>query len=1034
MKAAQTLRRWLPALAVHRPVTVVMAFLALLVMGAIAYARIPLQMMPSGFDYPFLWVWAPNPGGTPMETEASVVLPVEEQLATVPGIKSLSSSASESSASFSLEFHQSTDLDEAYNAVVDRMERVMPELPDSVQDYGVYRYDPSDEPVLWVGATLPAELADANEVLTEVVQRRLERINGVGKVELWGDAQRLVYVDFDRDALFAHGINLGTLIQRMASDNFQMASGRLLDRGSVRYVRSLARYTDLDEIKRYPVQEGIVLEDIAEVTYRLALSADINRLDGEPGVGLGIYKESSANTVEVCRAVREALPELEAHPKLQGVTFHTFFDQGDLIEDSVNNLLTAALQGGVFAVIILFIFLRDLRLTLLIASCMPVSLLLSITMLYYTGSTLNLLSLMGLMIAVGMVVDNAIVVVETIYRRRRDGAGRASAAIEGTGEVNLAITLSTLTTMVVFLPLILMSEDAMFSFFMGALGFPVVFALAASLLVALVFTPLTTVWLPASRDRGEPGWVIWLTARYERAIRWVLTRRFDAFLSFVALLVLTAVIPMKSVGCTDQAEGNLGDFVIRFEVPNNFTYSEREDFIAEVEGLVDRHRDDWGVSVTRSRLRSTSTSGFVQVYLDEGVDAERRDEVLEQVKRELPEYPGVRAWIGWSSGQGQNENQLSLFLRGEDTETLLVISQEVRRRLGEAEGVMSVENAIEREGSDELRLIVDREAAARYGISAQSVGRTLAFAMRGTRLPDYHDGDREVEVWARFALEDRKDLDTLLDFEMWSPLNNASVPLRALVEPVAAKGFESINRRDRKTTLPITVNLEPELTLEQAGQAVEGALADLELPRGYTWSQGQRFDAQLENDDARNKALILSLTFVFLLMGVLFESFVLPLSIITTVPMALVGVYWTLWATDTPLDMMGGVGLVVLIGVVVNNGIVLVDLVTQLRSEGMERTEALIQAGTRRLRPILMTALTTLFGLLPMAVGSSNFVGIPYAPLGRVVGGGLAAATVLTLFFVPFLYSLIDDARDGAWRIVAYATRRGPSAQPNAGK
>ncbi len=1032
------MRRWLPELAVRRPVTISMAFVALMVLGAIAYFRIPLQMMPSGFDYPFLWVWVPNPGGTPVDTEASVVLPIEEQLATVPGIKTLSSTASESSASFSLEFHQSVDLDAAYNAVVDRIERTLPELPDSVRDYGVYRYDPSDEPVLWVGVSLPGEAEDAYRLMTEVVQRRLERIDGVGKIEVWGADERLVYVDFDRDALFAHAVDLGELIGRMAGDNFQMASGRLLDRGSVRYVRSLARYDDLEQIRRYPVREGVVLEDIAEVSYRLARSTDINRLDGQDGVGFGVYKESSANTVDVCAAVRAALPELEASPQLSGPGgerpgFHTFFDQGELIEGSVENLLTAALQGGIFAVIILFVFLRDLRLTVLIASCIPISLLLSVTALYYTGSSLNLLSLMGLMIAVGMVVDNAIVVVETIYSRRRAGAGRAGAAIEGTAEVNLAITLSTLTTMVVFLPLILMSKDAMFSFFMGALGFPVVYALAASLLVALVFTPLVTVWLPGGAERGDPRWIAWLTARYERAIRWVLTRRFDTFVGVLLMVILTAAVPFRGVLETDQAEGNLGDFTIRFEVPSSYTHGERVALIERIEGLVDAHREDWGVRVVRSRLSGSATTGYVRVYLEEGVAPDLRDRVLEEVSTELPESPGVRTWLGWSSDSGGDKNVIRLFLRGEDTETLLGIADEVRRRLRSAEGVLSAENAIERDGSDELRLVVDRAAAARYGISAQSVGRTLSFAMRGTRLPDFHDGDREVAIWARFAYEDREDLDTLLDFEMFSPILRASVPLRALVRPEAGRGFDSIQRRNRKTTLGITVNLEPDVTLDQAMLSIEGQLDGLELPRGYSWSRGMRYDAQIENDDAQSKALWLSVIFVFLLMGVLFESFILPLSVIAAVPMALVGVYWTLYLTGTPMDLMGGVGLVVLIGVVVNNGIVLIDLVTQLRGEGMDRTEALIAAGNRRLRPILMTALTTLFGLLPMALGSSSFVGIPYAPLGRVVGGGLAAATVLTLFFVPFLYSLLDDLRAGASRLVAYALRQQPVADPRGG-
>ena len=1018
------MRHWLPAFAVRRPVTVGMTFLALMVLGAIAFARIPLQMMPQGFDYPFLWVWVPHDGASPVETERQVIRPLEERIATVAGIKQMRTRSSEDYGWLSLEFHQSADLDTAYNDVIDAMERTMPELPPEVRNYGVYRYDPDDEPIVWVGMTIPEYLEDQQDLVEQIVGGQMERVPGVGKVEVWGGLQRAVFVDFDRERLFSHGIDLGQLIGELSSDNFQLSSGKLEDRGSVRFVRSLARFEDLDQIKRYPVRDTLVLEDIADISYRADEDLDINRLDGLSGMGMAIYKESSANTVQVSQGVQETLGELGKDPRLYQVGFHTFFDQGEIIQDSIDTLLESALWGGLFAVIVLFVFLKNVRLTLLIASAMPLSILLSITMLWVTGSTLNLLSLMGLMIAVGMVVDNAVVVVETIYRRRRMGVGKAVAAIEGTGEVNLAITLSTMTTMVVFLPLILMSGDEMFSFFMGALGFPVVFALAASLFVALILTPLATLWVPGGQEDAPVRWLEWLEKKYQRALGWMLSRRFDSFLGLVAVVFLTVVVPFESVSCTDSVEGNLDDFVIRFEVPPEYRMSERRELIEEVEAMVDERREKWGVRVHRSQLSYGSDWGRIYVYLDPDAVEIEREKVLDEARRNLPDMPGVNFYIGWGRGGDPREgNTMELELWGDDSETLALLAEDVLERLRTTDGVLSATTEIDEEGSEELRLHVDRDASARYGVSSQSIGRTLAFAMRGSRLADYREGEHDVEVWARFGLEDRQDLDTLLDFEMWGQQINAPVPLRALVQPEVSRGYDSIYRKNRKTNLDITVNLEEGLDLEQSGAVIDQALGDMQLPRGYSFSQGRRFDEQAANEAAQAKALLLSITFVFLLMGVLFESFLLPMSIITTIPMALLGVYWTLWATGTPLDTMGGVGLVVLVGVVVNNGIVLVDLVTQLRREGHTRTEALVEAGGRRMRPILMTALTTLFGLLPMAMGSSSFIGIPYAPLGRVVGGGLAAATLLTLFFVPFMYTLLDDLRSTSARVLAYATR-----------
>ena len=1019
------MRRWLPALAVRRPVTVLMGFLALLVTGVIALVDIPLQMMPSGFDPPYMWVWVPYADSTPADTDTKVVAPLQEHLSTVPGLKEIESRARSGSAGFGLEFHQSVDLDEAYNSVVDRMERAMPDLPDEVDRYGIWRFDPDDEPIIWAGAAIPDEVEDPHHIMANVVQPRLERVPGVAKIELWGVDEKVVWIDFDRDALFSHGVSLYALMGTLGSDNFQLASGRLSDRGQVRYVRSLARYEDLDDLARTPVGDGVVLEDVATIHYRVEPSASIWHLDGKEAAGLGVSKESSANTVATSKAVREAFDELEADSRLQGIQFETFFDQGDLIEDSIYNLSKTAIQGGIFAVIILFVFLREIRMTLLIAASIPMSLVITVTVLYFSGGSLNLLSLMGLMIAVGMVVDNAIVVVETIYKRRQTGVSAEEAAIAGTAEVNLAITLSTLTTMVVFLPLILMSGDAMFSFFMGSLGFPVVFALAASLLVALVFTPLSTVYLKDTAVKADPAWITWLSVRYRRSLRWVLSNRFDTFLVILGMTIITVIFPFDAVGCTDQDGGGLDDFELRVEVSPTFGYYERLEAVEEIEETLEAHQEEWQIRLYRTWMRSTNNRGTVWIYLGDGVDAERKEEIRSEVLAALPERPGVTVTSGRGGSSGHGANKVELFLEGEDPAVLLALSDEVLRRSRAAPGVLNAELGLEEDGSDEIRLQVDREGVARHGLSASTVGQTLAFAMRGNQLPDFREQDREVTVYARFQVEDRRDLETLLDFPVWSQTSQSAVPLRALTDAEVGKGFGTIYRNQRKTRLPVSIEFEKDVEIMQAHGRLGAAMEGLELPRGYGWTTGGRMDDQMENDQARNLALLLSVTFVFIIMGVLFESTILPMAIITTIPMALVGVYWTLYLTGTPLDVMGGVGLVILVGVVVNNGIVLIDLVTQLRRSGMDRTEALLSSGERRLRPILMTAMTTICGLLPMAIGSSTFIGIPYAPLGRVVAGGIAAATVLTLFFVPFLYATLDDLKAFAARGVGYAANRG---------
>lgn len=1025
--------RWLPWLSVHRPVTVAMLFVALCVLGLIAWVRIPLEMMPGSFELNQMWVWVPYRDSTPQENETTLVRPIEEQLATVEGLKGLSSEASSGSASFELEFYRSIGMDSAYNAVADRMERALAELPDDVDRYWIYRWNPSDEPIIWAGIKIPEAVEDPYHLANEVIARRLERVPGVGRVEVWGVDPKRVFIDFRLPAIQQYGLNLGDVIRKLGGDNFQLASGRIVDRGQVRYVRSLARYEDLDTLRRYPIQPGVTLQDIADISYRLDPSASIAHIDGDDGAALAINKESGANTVATARAVQQAMAELEADPRMQGSRIFSFFDQGELISGSVDSLLMTALTGGLCAVVVLYAFLRQWRMTLLIAACIPFTLLLTVTILYLKGGSLNLLSLMGLMLAVGMVVDNAIVVVEAVYARRQVGEDSKHAAVEGASEVGLAITLSTLTTMVVFLPVILMSEDANFSFFMGELGFPVVFALGTSLVVALLFTPLTTTLVRGKRDaRGheqvseEPRWVTWLTERYHRALRRVLTHRTDTLVGIVAITALTFILPVKQVGCSEEAEGNINDFVVRYQVPADLGYYERLEIVETYEEWIESHREDWGVRVTRSRLSSTSTTGRTYVYLEEEPPEGTlpRDEVLDAAREDLPQLAGVQASIGWQEG-GDGENRtLRLVMRGEETATLASLGEEVARRVRAVEGVLGVQAGLEEEGGRQVQLVVDRDASSRAGVSAQSIGQTVGFALRGTPLPEYHDGGKEVDVYARFRLEDRQDVDRLLDFPMWSMSTQAIVPLRALVHPDVAPGLGTIRREDRTTAWPITIDLDQGVDTATALARVQAALADLDLPRGYSVDMGQTMGMQMENDQARNLALLLSIVFVFLIMGVLFESFLLPLSIITTIPMALFGVYWTLYLTGTPLDVMGGVGLVILIGVVVNNGIVLIDVVTRLRAEGHERTDALVEAGRRRLRPILMTALTTIFGVLPMALGTDTFIGIPYAPMGKVVGGGMVAGTFLTLFFVPYLYTVLDDMRDSGSRWLAWVLHR----------
>ena len=991
----------------RRPVAVGMLTLSSLVLGVIAFFQIPVQLMPTGYDFPYLWLWIPYEHSSPQEMERAVVRPVEDALETLPGLRSLESSAGTEEAEFELEFDQSVDMDEAYSAVVDRLDRAMPDLPEDIERYFVYRYNPADEPIMWAAVAAPPELADPGRLMEQHVLRALERVPGVARVEHHGAAAVRLWVDFDKDRVREHGVNLYEVVSRLSRDNQSVAAGKIEEDGRIVFIRSVGTWDDADAVRSLPIAPGIVLGDIADIELARPAPTSIHRVNGGDAASIDIYKESDANTVLVCEGLQAAFDELGRNPQLQGFTFHRFFDQGALIQDSLNNLWEAAWQGGALAILVLIFFLRKFRITLVIGLAIPLSFLLVLAAMYVRGETLNLLSLMGLMLSVGNAVDNSIVVVESIMARRELGDSPRTAAIRGTAEVGLAITLSTLTNVVVFLPVVLMSDDARFSFMMGALAMPVVWCSFASLAVAVVVVPLLMVLFGAAEPTVSGRISDWVARQYARLLDATLRRRPAAVVA-IFLIFGSIAWPMGHLQETDEIQGGIVDFNISMQFPRNFTLAEIDAALRKMEEAVTAKKEAWGIRSIRARRWGGSERGRVMAFLGpREADMPDREQILKELPKILPEIPGVESWVGWRRGEGAG-NSVDIALFGDDSETLEELGEEVVSRLKGLPGVVGVEAEVGEDGADELHVRIDRERAARLGLSTEVLARSVAFGFRGTSLRPLRDGGDEIPVQAGFRLEDRHHVRELLDFEVAGTMG--SVPLGAVANTKFDRGFGRIGRTDRKTTLQVRIDLSGK-DLGAVKTQIGTALADLALPRGYSWTPGDRFERMEEQDRARQFALLMSVAYVFLLMGMLFESFWLPLAVLLSIPFAFLGVYWALYLTGTPFEVMSGIGLVVLVGVVVNNAIVLVDRIQQNRDAGQPRHEAIVNAGRERLRPILMTASTTIVGLLPMALGDAAVVGIPYDPMGKSLMGGMIASTALTLVVVPLFYSFFDDLR-----------------------
>ena len=1025
----------LPRLSVSRPVTVLMVLLCTLVVGAIAYSRISLQLLPEGLEGTWLSISASYGAlADPLEVETQLTRPIEEMLRTVPGLNEIRSRTNRNNVWISLNFSQKADMKVSYAAVRDRLERVRPQLPKTVRQIYIYRYSENDIPVIYFAYTTPPGLEDPYHLAEARIKRYLERVDGVANVDFWGPREKRIYIDLDRQRVQSLKVDLYKLTERMQRDNFALSSGYLEEGGTRHLVRSVARYGSLEEILDQPLGAlGLKLRDIAAVNYRTDSELFTLRTDGQPSTQMEVVKESMANTVDVSRKVIRALTkELPAQPGLEWLDVKVFFDQGRHILEAVGNIQQTCLWGGLFAVLILLYFLRSMRMTSIITLAIPLSLLFTVIVLYFLDWSINLITMMGIMISVGMVVDNSIVVVENIFRLRQEGLTPDQAAISGASEVSLAITMSTLTTVVVFVPLILMDSDRGFTFYMIRIGVPVIVALLASLVVALYFIPLGTVKLSPKKQNPEYGFLRWLGRSYQRSLLWTLNHRLDATLILI-LLLASMNYPMNHMKQENWQEREREELYLSFDLPNYLSWERSQSIFNEFEDFLNKRKARYGFQ--NLTLRHWRTWGQIDLFMPQEkqqwyeiayrnfrkfighpVDKSMTyTDIIHELADSLPKFPDVYNRVNWRSNS-ESDPSMDLELYGDDTPTLIELAREVKRRLQRIEGLTGVEINLDY-GDDEMQVKVDRDLSRRYGLDARRVASTLAYSGSEVRLNEFRSSDKEIQMLLRFSDTDSSSLQKLRCTPIYTSSGTA-VPLGTLAGFTVSKGQSQIWRENGKTKLDVRALSKNKDTKEVFAQ-VDKALEGFELPEGYSWDKGDRYRDQQQQDRARNFSIILGVTFVFLLMGLLFESFILPLCVIVAVPFSFLGSFWLMYLTGTPMEIMSVIGLIIMIGVVVNNAIVLIDTVKLYRERGLDRVTAILQAGAHRLRPILMTAATTIAGLLPMAVGGARMLDLSYAPMGRTMIGGLVTSTLMTLVAVPLLYTFFDDLRVFSRRVSA---------------
>ena len=986
-----------------RPVGVLVAAVAVVVMGVLSFLNIPLQLLPEGFESRHLSVRARLRDSSPPEAERHVAIPLEEALGSVSGIESLSTRCNRDSVRISVELKSDADPASVERDVRDRVQRVEPDLPDDVDRVNVRRHGDSDRPVMFYACVAAIDRLELSDFAEDMMLPKIESIDGVARAGAWGLLKRSVRIWLDQEEVARRGLDLRELLRRLRGDNLSADLGDVKEGDRTAYVRATMDFDSLQEIEDFPVVEGLRLGDIARIEVVPSIDQGWSRYNGNAVIVGTVYKMAGANTVDTCRRVREQFLEVQRrHPEIKDLEIRPFFDQGAVIEGSIETLYKNALYGGILAVILLYGFFRRLRMTLLVAAAIPLSLTIAVTVLYLGGSSLNIATMMGLTLAVGMLIDNAIVVVESILRRREIGEGPREAAGEGTGEVALAVLTATLTTIVVFLPAILLSGDTDARLWLFSIGGPIAYALLASLAVALVLVPLGSIYLRRRREQQAAATeastvVTGVRAQYGRFLGGALRQRF-AVVTLAVLVMVSVMIPMGSVGQKGAMGRGGGPVRVSLRFPRHYTMADANEAVKQYEKYVLGARDELEIEGIYARF---DRYGGMAMMWKQDDSTKPRDEIRDAIKEGWPKIAGVWTSLEATGMGGRTE----VSLEGEDPDVLEHTMDVIEARLKQLPSVAETQR--ERGMSlQELRVEVDPAAVERGMVVPDVIRGMVGWVVRGARLRDFRTKGRDLPLLLELDPDHAVELSDL--GELLIPTEQGMKPLSTLTRVGIRNATASIERRDgrRVAEMQVVGNDDDD---KRFYEQVYGELSRTKLPPGVRFKVGGSWRDLQKTFASMNKALLLGILFVFLLTGILFEALLLPFAVLFSVPTALVGGVWALYLTGKPLDELSFLGFILLVGIVVNNGIVLVDRVQQWRRRGLNLNSAVRAAGRDRLRPVVMTALTTIAGLLPMAIFKGGNNEIPYDTLATAVIGGLILSTIVTLVLVPVVFTLFVD-------------------------
>jgi HAE1 family hydrophobic/amphiphilic exporter-1 len=1010
---------------IRRPLTIAVVVFIILIMGAVSLSRLSIDLYPE-MDLPVAAVITEYQGAGPQEVENLVTRPLEGVLGTVNSLDSIQSVSSMGNSMVIVMFNWGTDMDFATLQMREKVDLIRGFLPDGVGTPSVFKMDPNMMPILQLAVT-GNDAARVKQLTDDVIEPAISRVPGVATVYYTGAVEREIQVLVDPARLQGYGLSLNHISGALLAENMNVSGGQVQDGKKDLLVRATGEYKSLEDIRRVvlsvPGGPTVYLGEVAEVRDGYKDQAQLSRVDGEPGLSLHVQKQSGANTVQVAGDVKKQMAQLEDQLP-SDVKFSIILDQSVFIEDSINSVVKKTLAGGLLAVLVLLVFMRNMRSTLIISTAIPISIISTFVLLYFNNMTLNLMSLGGLALGIGLIVDDAIVVLENIYRHRQNGYGLIEAAGAGTAEVASPVITSTLTIIAVFLPIVFVEGIAAQLF--GPMALTVAFAVAASLVVALTLVPmLASRYLKLEQPQQDKGlgkvfqksenWYNNLLRAYRRLLAWSLGRR-KLVLMVVGVLFAISVALTPLVGMEFLPGMDEGYVQVSVKLPNGAMLEETNRYAGMIEDI---GRDIPEVKSIITNVGSGGDMGgmggaqteLAQVYFElvnKGERAKSDKELAALVTAKVKDIPGAdidvqAAGPGMEGGMGGSPLQITI--KGHDLDTLAQLARQAEEIVRQVPGTTQVASDLA-EGRPEVRVIVDRDRAAAYGLSISDVAATVRTAIQGSVATRYRTGGEEIDVRLRLAGGSEARLGDLRELIITSN-TGMQVPLRQIASLEEAEGPNSITRIDQSRTVSITSNIAGR-DLGSVSADVQQALQALPLPPGYEISYGGETEEMIEAFGSLLLALILAIILVYLVMVAQFESLLYPFIIMFSLPVTLIGVVFSLLITGWSFSVTAFIGLILLAGIVVKNAIVLVDYINVLRNRGMERDEAILEAGPIRLRPILMTALTAILAMIPLATGIGEG-SEGQAPMAVVVVGGLTFSTLITLVLVPVVYTIMDD-------------------------